>query len=99
MDARQVLLDLADRCEAEEPSREIDAAIASAVGWSDVRLEYVSSFTQDWHGVAVGETEGVDLVPLWTTSLDAAVTLYKVKPDRIPSDPKKVCAEALRQWT
>lgn len=68
-------LALAERCEREQPSRELDAAIATAIGWADVRLEYVSSFTQDWHGLAVGETEGVDLVPLWTRSLDAAASL------------------------
>lgn len=34
----------------------------------------------------------------YTTSLDAALTLYRTKPDRIPTDPLKACAEALRQW-
>ena len=31
-----------------------------------------------------------------TSSLDDAVTLYPVRPKTIPSDPSKVCADALR---
>ena len=34
--------------------------------------------------------------PAYTTSLDAAVTLYLKRPDTISSDPRKVAADALR---
>lgn len=37
-----------------------------------------------------------ETVPYYTTSIDAAVTLYKVLPSRIPSNPLEVVVEALR---
>lgn len=36
-------------------------------------------------------------VPAFTTSLDAAVTLYKTKPDHVPSNPIQACIEGLAQ--
>jgi hypothetical protein len=36
--------------------------------------------------------------PRYTTSLDAALMLYKLKPRVVPSNPLEACIEALRQW-
>jgi len=60
--ARQVLLDLADRCEREEPSEDFDAAIFHAL---ERRYVYPSSTAP----------YGSPKPPPYTTSLDAAVTL------------------------
>jgi len=58
-----VLLALADRCEREEPSHDLDADIALANGWR--------VFPGDnWIG-----PHAQIAVPSYTTSLDAAVTL------------------------
>ncbi len=35
--------------------------------------------------------------PAYTASVDAALMLYKHKPDMVSSCPRKVCADALRQ--
>lgn len=35
-------------------------------------------------------------VPAYTASLDAALTLYRERPDVIPTDPRKATAAALR---
>lgn len=37
-----------------------------------------------------------EVAPRYTESLDAAVTLYRVKPDTISTNPVKVCSEALK---
>ena len=64
--ARQVLLDLADRCEREEPSVKLRIAIAQAVGWTWVQFGYVQ-----WRNPS-----GYDAsLPKFDESLDAAVTL------------------------
>ena len=34
--------------------------------------------------------------PDYTDSLDAALTLYKTRPDMIPTNPLKACVEALK---
>ncbi len=39
----------------------------------------------------------VELVPAYTASLDAAMSLYVEIPDMIPSSPRKATADALRQ--
>ncbi len=38
-----------------------------------------------------------DPTPRFTTSLDAAMTLYVNAPERVPSNPRLAAAEALRQ--
>lgn len=61
--AGAVLLQLAERCEREEPSRSLDADIAVTQGWK--------RFPGDnWTGPRAAIN-----VPCYTTSLDAAVTL------------------------
>lgn len=35
----------------------------------------------------------------YTESVDAALTLYKEKPNRVPSNPIDACIEGLKQWT
>jgi hypothetical protein len=72
------LLELAARCEREEPSQALNHAIHDAV-YPTIPVAY-------------GKVRLLD----YTTSLDAAVTLYKKKPDSIPTDPMLVCAAALR---
>ena len=47
-----------------------------------------------WHDVSKAKYPDP---PEYTASIDAAITLYLVKPDRIPSDPLKVILEALDQ--
>lgn len=88
----EALMALADRLEREEPSRELDEAIALVVGWSFSDRHEVFR----WRDPSAVYWMGV---PNFSESLDAAVSLYKVRPATIPADPMKVCAEALRQWT
>lgn len=65
MAKRQQLLDLADRVEREEPSRELDAAIENLLaGGSAADLAYI-----------IEDLERTTRPPAYTTSLDTAVTL------------------------
>jgi hypothetical protein len=73
-----VLFALAERCEREEPSRELDAEIAVALGhhveWKQANYTMTAFPAISWrppHPYA-GMREPC---PQWTTSLDAAVTL------------------------
>ena len=53
----------------------------------------------DWqiHAEIIGlASKGLHL-PHYTTSLDAALTLYWKKPNKMPTDPIKACIEALNQ--
>ncbi|HEY1034999.1 MAG TPA: hypothetical protein VGE09_08460 [Pseudoxanthomonas sp.] len=79
MTSKEELLQIADRCEREGPSFDLDCKIERLC--EPHRAKQICNARP------------------YTTSLDAAVTLYKTKPDRISTDPMKVCAEALRQWT
>jgi len=36
--------------------------------------------------------------PAYTTSVDAALSLYKTKPERVPSDPLKACIARIQAW-
>lgn len=48
--------------------------------------------------IAVATHIGISAVPRYfTSSLDAALTLYIHIPDMISTNPRKVCADALRQ--
>ena len=85
---------LADRVEREEPSRELDAAVLGACGHQAVNRGQRMGWEYRQNGFGIWRS-----MPSPTTSLDAAVTLYKQKPETISIDPRKVCAEALRQWT
>lgn len=96
MTTPEALLELADRVEREEPSRIIDGEVACAAGWLQV---YHRPKYRKLMGISPDRPRGLSVIPSYTTSLDAAVTLYKRKPEVISSDPRKVCAEALRQWT
>lgn len=63
-----VLLALADRAEREEPSRDLDAGIAKATGWSSVSL-------LDFYGSRdPSPASRLVEIPRYTASLDAAVT-------------------------
>lgn len=75
--ARQVLLDLADRCEREEGSRELDCRIQAALDpMAAERIRHPSA-TFNYTGIHTEEPGCVwnYAVPPYTTSLDAAVTL------------------------
>ena len=91
---RQVLLDLADRAEREEPSKDLDGAIGYAVGATPKAKPVYKRGHYIGNKRVLLRIEAVWLP--YTTSLDAAVTLYPKKPAIILSDPKKVCAGALR---
>ena len=71
--------------QAGEGSRKLDAEIAFQSGW------HVDN-NDNWIG-----PQGEIVVPHYTTSLDAALTLYNVVPDVISTDPIKACIEGLKQ--
>ena len=107
------LLQLAERAEAATgPDRELDCLIehhvfAPAWGSGDERFTIMDLMSDDrvwgrelraawtaeeWRGIAVSQS-----VPAYTSSIDAAMQLYLEVPERVPSDPRKATAEALRQ--
>jgi hypothetical protein len=90
------LLALAERCEqAAGPDRELDgAAWCAANGYPFVKWDGAGVV---WRG-ADGSIRHypASRVPFYTASLDAAVTLYPVLPEVIPSCPRKASAAALR---
>lgn len=65
---KQTLLALADRCEREEPSRELDIAIELSVVPGAVHRQW-----DYWFRIGLGDR--VYNAPAYTTSLDAAVGL------------------------
>lgn len=77
---------LSDRLTA---SRECDAEIAVALGM-------YPGWTNRRDGSFVG-TQVVKQCYHYTTSLDAAASLYLDKPTMIPSDPLECCRDALKQ--
>lgn len=76
------LLALADRCEqASGPDRELDVAIARALGWKPL---YRDDYSKWWPPAAVADARErkrsilhhpTQPLPMFTASLDAAVTL------------------------
>jgi hypothetical protein len=76
------LLALAERCEqAAGPDRELDVAIARALGWKPL---YRDDYSQWWPPAAVADARErkrsilhhpTQPLPMFTASLDAAVTL------------------------
>lgn len=82
---RAEVLALAARCEAGEPG--LDGEIALAVG---VKL------LPSGHWLSPGRIIATHFPPSYTSSLDAAASLYPVMPEKIPSDARKATAEALR---
>lgn len=90
--ARPDLLGLAERVEkASGPDRELDHRIALVA--QDGRLGRFST-AEAWVKAATEENWNS---PMFTASLDAAMTLYIRVPERIPSNPRQATAEALRQ--
>lgn len=72
MTTRADLLALADRVEREEPSRELDARIAKAIGWT----QNDPRDADDWAGWTDPARPGRIFIPRhWTSSLDAAASL------------------------
>lgn len=85
------LLALAAECEkAEGPSRGLDRKIFEATTGLSAS-HWLPGFTG---GSLIRHMD----TPRYSDSIDAALTLYKVVPARIPSNPLAVCVEALRQW-
>ena len=75
--ARQVLLDLADRCKREEPSRDLDLAILNAIHAPSPEWVWRSgdeTITRLVYGEGAPGNPVCSL-DAYTTSLDAAVTL------------------------
>lgn len=90
MTKEQQLLDLAERVEREEPSRELDAAVALAVGWSWHPKPY-AGFMSD-----PKRPRMLKRAPRFTKSIDAAETL----PRRgvwmfVSKYPDVVCVDAI----
>jgi hypothetical protein len=78
------LLALAERIEASAgPDRELDAAICD--------------WLRDNSGFVPNRADIAYPFYAFTESLDAAMSLYLQVPERVPSDPRKAAAEALRQ--
>ena len=74
---------IADLEAAEEGSRKLDYRIHALL----------HNQTSEW----VWEQDFVHHdIPHYTTSLDAALTLYRDRPDFVPSDPRLTCVDALR---
>ena len=99
------LLKLAERVEAlEGPCRETDVAVLSALGTHVLEKQagdrkpwwYIKGTDRRAYGSDSGLNSYPPPVPRYTTSLDAAKTLYPVLPDTIPSCPRKATAAALR---
>ena len=84
---------LSDRLTA---SRECDAEIARALGWGCVITDPVCDGMWVCWRKEYRSGEWIMLKP-YTTSLDAAASLYLDKPTMIPSDPLECCRAALKQ--
>lgn len=91
------------------PDREMDCMIAVAIStWPDARVIWHKGYRRYYRAGGVGRVpfpvaggKGTDWGIAfknvdYTGSLDAAMTLYPVIPDRIPSNPRIATAEALR---
>lgn len=68
---------------------EVDAEVARAFG---LRV----SEDDRWLVTHDRSADLLTWVPRYTTSLDAAVTLYRVVPDLVPPDPRAIVVRALR---
>ena len=81
------LLALAERCEqAAGPERELDCHIHALIEGRNIKPErWIETVRVYSH-----------MVPHYTASLNAAITLYETLPEVIPSCPRKASAAALR---
>ncbi len=81
----QLLLHLAERCEREEASPDLDLCISVAINYRGVFLPVLEGEGYRWGsgeielfnkaGKRIGCLDPAQFVPQWGTSLDAAVTL------------------------
>ncbi len=69
--------------------QELIAALGKATG----RDDYLDQCIHD-----LMPEPKVIIPPRYTASIDAAMTLYKQVPERIPSNAIAACKEALQQW-
>jgi hypothetical protein len=91
------LLALADRCEqAAGPDRELDQDITKLLVPNNATHIYRSR--RGWSFFVYDSGKGIEWLENqpYTASLNAAVTLYSVLPEVIPSCPRKASAAALR---
>lgn len=72
---------------AAGPDRELDGDIWRAI-------DPVAD--QCWPHWSAEQRE--NMTPRFSASLDAALTLYRQPPQRIPADPRQACIEGLKQW-
>ena len=84
MTDRKALLELGDRCEREEPSRELDEAIALACGWESHKAAWGLVW---WRKIGAPDWEMS--CPRFTTSLDSAATLVPPNSWRETNGPRK----------
>jgi hypothetical protein len=98
MTDRETLLTLAERVEqAAAPDRISDQIIAVLIGgWQCKWFSGGPSPGFYWRHGDYSWTKDGETPPYYTASLDAAVTLYAVPPEVIPSCPRKASAAALR---
>ncbi len=77
------------------PDRELDAEILEAFGWN---LEKNWLWGRWWvRGKQAFPAHSGKFPPPYTASLESALSLYPVKPDTMPTNPRKAAAEALEQ--
>ncbi|MFN7611683.1 MAG: hypothetical protein ACK5QX_12245 [bacterium] len=75
----------------------LDAEIALVVGYTcEAQGRERIAWWRDAEGNKLGSGWWNNFPPPYTASLDAAVTLYPVLPETIPSCPRKASAAALR---
>lgn len=74
--------------------RSLIAALEKATG-PDHELDAAIADLVD---LPIIENGQVVACPLFTSSIDAAMTLYKSIPDRVPAKALSACREALQQW-
>jgi len=97
------LLTLADRCEREGPSRELDGEIYCAIhNLVDLNGRHTQELRKAHTNgeVMVAYHEGVIMgwftAPLYTCNMKAAQTLFDEHPNRSPDEPMLICSLALR---
>ena len=92
---------LSDRLLAgDEPDRELEEAIYQALGNCNHKRYECYRVQGDSGQTCLDcgkDLYGATYAPRFTASLDAALSLYPVKPDTMPTNPRKAAAEALEQ--
>lgn len=86
------LPDLIARLEVAVGSdQELDAAIGVLVGYTPKEKKH---YKRGYYPLRLLRIERI--YPAYTGSLDAALTLFHEKPEKISTDPRQVCSAALK---